>query len=355
MPDFTSALYLGLGHPTPVLRPWSRLTTGAPAALVEPPRAPAVSRTLAALTGCENATLATSTLHSFWDLFSILAGPEDAIYMDAGAYPIARWGVERAGSRGTLARAFPHHDAAALRRLVRRSTRRPVAVVDGLCADCGRPAPLREYVEAVADRGGCVVVDDTQALGIVGSGPGPRAPYGRGGGGSLRLHELAPDHVVVAASLAKGFGAPVAVVAGTADVVARYETESDTRVHCSAPSAAAVAAAEHALAVNDASGDALRLRLATLVLRFRRGLAAVGLRSIGGRFPIQTIVGVDGASVHARLLEQRVQTVLRGSVASARVTLLLTALHSHADVDRALGALDVATRGVATRQTRRKR
>ena len=32
--DFTSALYLGLQHPSRSLRPWRQFTTGAPAALV---------------------------------------------------------------------------------------------------------------------------------------------------------------------------------------------------------------------------------------------------------------------------------------------------------------------------------
>lgn len=48
--------------------------------------------------GCEMATLSSSTLHLFWDLFGALARGRVAIYMDAGTYPIARWGVERAAA-----------------------------------------------------------------------------------------------------------------------------------------------------------------------------------------------------------------------------------------------------------------
>jgi 8-amino-7-oxononanoate synthase len=350
--DFTSALYLGLAHPSAALPPWARLTTGAPAALVEPPGSPAVGRSIAALTGCERAVLATSTLHLFWDLFPILAGPEEAIYVDAGAYPIARWGVERAAARGAVTQTFAHHDVGALRRLLRRSTRRPLVLVDGLCPDCGRPAPLAAYVDAVAGRDGSVVVDDTQGLGILGSAPGPGAPYGRGGGGAARLYELRGAPVIVAGSLAKGFGAPVAILAGPAGTVARYEAESETRTSCSPPSTVAIRAAAHALAVNAARGDALRLRLATRVRQFRDGLAARGLRPGGGRYPIQTVVGVDGTDLHARLLEQLVRTVLRGP-APGRVTFLITARHSAADVDRALGALEIATRGGARRRARR--
>src|SRR5262245_11480239 len=104
--DFTSSLYLSFWHDMWSLRPWSQLTTGAPAALAEPPGAVAVARQLARLQGCERATLAKSTLHLFWDLFGMLAGERIMIYLDAGVYPTARWGAERAAGRGTPVRQF---------------------------------------------------------------------------------------------------------------------------------------------------------------------------------------------------------------------------------------------------------
>ena len=68
MLDFTSALYLGLRHPSPSLRPWPGLTTGKPAALQPAPGSAAIAGEFAALVGCERATPAASTLHLFWDL-----------------------------------------------------------------------------------------------------------------------------------------------------------------------------------------------------------------------------------------------------------------------------------------------
>ena len=53
--DFTSALYLGLRHPSPSLRSWSGLTTGKPAALELPPVSAAIAGRFAALVGCESA------------------------------------------------------------------------------------------------------------------------------------------------------------------------------------------------------------------------------------------------------------------------------------------------------------
>ena len=49
------------------------------------------------------------------------------------------------------------------------------------------------------------------------------------------------DGIVVGASLAKAFGAPLAMLAGSAAVVGEFERQSATRVHCSPPSVAAVA------------------------------------------------------------------------------------------------------------------
>ena len=97
MLDFTSVLYLGIRHAHHTLRPWAQLTTGRPAALEPAPEAVAVAQDLAQLLGCERAVLAPSTLHLYWDLFDVLANDRIAIYADAGIYPIARWGIERAG------------------------------------------------------------------------------------------------------------------------------------------------------------------------------------------------------------------------------------------------------------------
>jgi len=57
MLDFTSALYLGLHHPSETLRPWAQLTTGRPAALQAPPGAESITASLVRLLRCEGATL----------------------------------------------------------------------------------------------------------------------------------------------------------------------------------------------------------------------------------------------------------------------------------------------------------
>src|SRR4051812_40813588 len=120
MLDFTSALYLGMRHPSPSLRSWPGLTTGRPAALQPAPGSAVLAGRFAELVGCERAAPVASTLHLFWDLFGLLAQDGVRIYMDDGTYAIARWGIERAAGRGITVRRFPHHNAAALGDLIER-------------------------------------------------------------------------------------------------------------------------------------------------------------------------------------------------------------------------------------------
>ena len=144
MLDFTSALYLGLRHPSDSLADWESLTLGRPSALREPPDAETVAADLARLQGCEAGALLPSTLHLFWDLFAVLGPANTVILRDAGAYPIAGWGIDRARAMGARVRTFPHHDVGALERLLADTARqgvKPILVVDGYCPRCSEPPP----------------------------------------------------------------------------------------------------------------------------------------------------------------------------------------------------------------------
>lgn len=347
MLDFTSALYLGMRHPSRSLRPWSQFTTGVPAALSSPPDSRLVAHELAVLQGCEEGVLGTSTLHQFWDLFGILARRHVAIHVDSGAYPIARWGVERAEAHGVPVREFAHHNLEALEQGLRRDARGnfvPLLVTDGFCTGCGRPAPLAAYLDRARAHGGWLIIDDTQALGIFGHSPAPDAPYGRGGGGMLARNRIGGPDVLVVCSLAKAFGAPLAVLSGCKSAIKAFEAKSETRMHCSPPSVAAVRAAEHALTLNRLYGDSLRSHLASLVNRFRGQAAHAGFRFSGGLFPFQTLqpsASFEMVSLYEQLRKQGIQTVLHEARNGhgPRVSFLITARHAPEEVDKAANAL----------------
>lgn len=345
MLDFTSALYLGFRHPSSSLTPWAQLTTGVPAALRQPRATHDVAARLAALLGCSRATLAPSTLHLFFDLFEVLADEHCTVHVDAGAYPIARWGAERLQLRGISVRIFDHHDPAALGRQLARTAaggRRPLILTDGYCPGCG-PAPLVAYAELASRAHGRLVIDDSQALGLLGRDPRPQAPLGQGGGGSLRLHELTGSHVVVGASLAKAFGAPVAVLAGPFDLVDRFEQHGQTRVHCSPPSAAVAGAAAHALELNRTQGEPARARLVALVRRFRAQASGAGLSLHGGLFPVQTLAATaarNARAVEAELRRSGIAAVLRRDHDEREVlSFVMNARQNEAAIDAAVAAL----------------
>lgn len=346
MIDFTSSLYLGFRHPSRSLAPWAQLTTGAPATLGVPRMAHWVAGELAYVQGCDDATLARSTVHAFIDLIPMIATEGSAIFIDAGAYPVGRWGVERAACRGIPARSFAHHDPAALRAAMRSRAatgRRPVVVTDGICPGCGDLAPLGAYLESAQACDGLVVVDDTQALGVLGSDPSAAAPYGWGGGGSLAHAGIRSPRVAVVASLAKSLGAPVAVVSGPSRLIRWFENSSETRVHCSPPSLADIHAAARALAMNRRFGDVLRRKLWRLVARFRRSAADAGLPVAGHALPVQTLfLASDEADrIHRCLLAHGIHAVLQagGCRTGSALSFAITAAHTPADIDRAAGVL----------------
>jgi 8-amino-7-oxononanoate synthase len=351
--DFTSSLYLGIRHPSRSLRPWSHFTTGKPAALESPPSAEAVAKALAELQGCERVTLLPSTLHLFVDLFELLRHEGVRLYIDAGAYPIARQGAELAAARGALLRQIPHYDPVAARRIIEAdsgSSLRPVILADGFCADCGRSAPLPDYLHCAIQQNGYVVLDDTQALGIWGRAPDQVNPYGRGGGGTLHLHNIRCPAVIVGSSLAKGFGVPLAMLGGSAKVVRQFIRRSESRVHASPPSIAVLHAALHALRVNAERGDAIRRHLADLVTCFRGKIHRIGFCGTRSLFPAQAVFTYprwDPVRLHRSLGAAGVRTIVVRERAAPGTKLLfvLNALHSIDDVDQAANALAAAADG----------
>jgi 8-amino-7-oxononanoate synthase len=286
-------------------------------------------------------------LHLFFDLFEMLRQGPVSFYIDAGAYPIARWAVQRAAAFGVRVRSLPHFSAEAARRIVAMdaaSGLRPVIVADGFCAICGRPAPIRDYLQAVETSRGHIVLDDTQGLGIWGAEPSLDNPYGKGGGGSLRRQGVRSPRLILGSSLAKGFGVPMAVLSGSASLIRRFERCSGTRIHASPPSMAVLSAAEHALSINALHGDTLRRRLSLRVALFRCQLSGVGLRLPSTLFPTQGMLldrSVDPHRVQQHLEKIGVDTaVVRGCADPRdRLVFILNTTHSLRDIRSAAAAL----------------
>lgn len=339
---FDSPAYLGLRHASADLRPWPSLI---PEPGSESSRLVAsIARQLAELQGCESGALARSTLHLYWDLFGVLSSKSTSLYVDEGIYPIARSGMDRARALHSRVRTFPHFDPETLVRLLRRDRRSPIVVTDGLCTACARVAPVPEYLAATRSRGGMIVVDNTQPIGILGHSPTEELPYGVGGGGVLQWANVRSPHVMLISSLAKGFGVPMASLCGSAARIRLFESHSETQRHCTPPTAADYHAALHALSVNDLRGDRLRAILFDRVRWFRASLVQVHINSRGVDFPVQTVLtgtGRHARATYARLLGHGIRAVLARNPAGepCGITFLITASHRRADIERAVQTL----------------
>ncbi len=194
-----------------------------------------------------------------------------------------------------------------------------------------------------------MIVDDTQALGVLGRRIESAFPYGSGGGGSLRYFDLRDPRIVVVSSLAKAFGAPVAMLGGSRAFVDWFRENSATLVHCSPPSAASIAAALWALELNRRTGDVLRQRLAERVIQFRRGVP--DLLATDTLFPVQPLKlpgGVDARALYRALRGRGIRAVLHrdSSDGGPRISFVLTARHQMSEIDRAVQSLaETLTRG----------
>jgi 8-amino-7-oxononanoate synthase len=346
--DFTSALYLGLSHPSGEIPAWKQLSAGKPAVLWEDPAARRIAGALARLQGTASGLVYPSTLHLFWDLFSYWRKQRIVLFLDGDLYPVAAWGTVQLAALGIPIYRFTHRSVDSLYRGIRKHVMRgyyPVIVTDGWCVQCGKAAPLEAYLEMLHPYQGRLVLDDTQALGILGrdrfvSGHG----YGTGGGGVLPWLGLADPCILAGSSMAKAFGVPLAILSGAAEILDELKSQSLIRTHCSPVSSAVLGAALAALATNLREGDQRRSILRQRVRQFRNALQSVqpGVRS--AFFPVQHLGPMKSEPaklLHKRLLRQGVRALLtRGPDRLLQLTFLIRADHTEKEIAEAVRILD---------------
>lgn len=153
-------------------------------------------------------------------------------------------------------------------------------------------------------------------------------------------------------SLAKAFGAPLAVLSGSKTTVGAFLRHSETRVHSSPPSEAHVAAATHALVWNAAHGHQTRQRLAKLISRFRqRMLEAFGTLPMGGCFPVQSLRSAHAGHLYQSLLANGVRALLlepRDTHPGVRLSFIIRADHTPREIDTAVDILSTTKEVLCT-------
>ncbi|MGI5216521.1 aminotransferase class I/II-fold pyridoxal phosphate-dependent enzyme [Nocardia sp. CA-290969] len=276
--DFTSALFLGLLHPSASLPDWASLTTGVPAAVDESAVAERIGTAMAAAQRADAGLVSRSSLHALLDVFTLLPRPGTTVVVDEAAYPTLQLAAEAARRTGARVCTYRHHCP--------ESIERPagwlIVASDGWCPGCNRPAPIAALRDLAVGSGGLLVLDDSLACGVLGRTV-PGEIFGDGTGTPRRFGVNHRDLVWVA-SFAKAYGTPLAVVTGPEPVLARWRSDG-SRLHAAPPSVPDLAAAQRALRL---SGPLRRrrMRLQTRVMAARRMLTAAGLPCNGLPFPM---------------------------------------------------------------------
>jgi 7-keto-8-aminopelargonate synthetase-like enzyme len=103
-------------------------------------------------------------------------------------------------------------------------------------------------------------------------------------------------------------------------------------------------AAAHALCLNARYGDEMRLRLAQLVMNFRKIIGGMGLANTPSILPVQMLAldrASDATPLQRLLLSAGVRTAVVHSAGSSRAKLVfvITASHSTDEIHYATGAL----------------
>jgi 8-amino-7-oxononanoate synthase len=350
MIDFASALYLGLQHPSAQLGSFRALTTGTPASLAASPLATRLAARASAMQGAEAGMVAPSTLHLAIDVFDRLSRTH-ALIADEALYPVMRWGLERVLGTGATVAWFRHGDLADLARQIKqRWGGRPAAVITDATRREGAPVPLERYLKLVQRHGGLIVVDHSQMLGLMGEAPSPQHPWGQGGGGALRYAGLgASEPVLLLASWAKAFGAPLASVCGPATLIRDIARDGPTQTHCSSASQSALLAGLNALAINQRDGARLRLQALHLLRRLQNGLRRLArthlpdLQTARRNHPVQQLclqTAERTLALHTGLRASGFRTaLLRQREGRYALAVIVRANHGAADIDALLVAM----------------
>jgi 8-amino-7-oxononanoate synthase len=316
MIDFTSSLYLGMKHGSTELNGWEQLTTGVPAILNEPLVSLQVSKYVARMQGHEEGISAPSTLHIYSDLFELLKKKRIVLFIDEKIYPVSRYGIEKLQANQIRVQPFRHFDPVHLNGLVKAnvsSGAMPVIMSDGWCPLCGKAAPIYKYVNIIRPFNGTILIDDTQAFGILGEHQHEKMPYGMGGGGTLKWLNIRDDSIVTVTSLAKAFGVPMAVIGGTSAFITAFKESSKTRIHSSPVSTVHLQAALNTFRINLNKGDMLRSKLWKNICLLKNKISQKTLVTGGGIFPVQNTrcrSSNETIRLYERLKKNKISTIL---------------------------------------------
>jgi 8-amino-7-oxononanoate synthase len=290
---------------------------------------------LAAWTGRERALLFSTGYMANLGVLQALLARGDVCVQDKLNHACLLDGARLSGAE---LKRYPHADVdAAARQLAAHPAAAALLATDGVFSMDGDVAPLHELALLCARERATLMVDDAHGLGVLGAR----------GAGSLDAAKLGQHDVpLLMATLGKALGCSGAFVAGPAALIEGLVQFARPYIYTTAmPPALAAAALESVRLVQTEAWR--RDKLATLIARFRRGAAELGLPLAPSPSAIQPLLlgSADAALAAAQALEQQdlLVTAIRPPTVpagQARLRITLSAGHEETHVDRLLGALE---------------
>ena len=307
-----------------------------------------LERELADLHGKEAALLFTSGYVSNWAALGTLASqlPDCVVLSDASNHASMIEGIRHSRAEKQL---FAHNDPADLdRRLARLDPGRPKLVAfESVYSMDGDIAPIAELCDVAEAHGAMTYLDEVHGVGL----------YGPRGGGVAEREGVAHRLTVIEGTLAKAFGVVGGYIAGSAAMCDFVRSHASGFIFTTAlpPSVAAGAIASIRHLKASASE---RERQRDRVARVRRLLDASGLPHLDNPSHIVPVMVGDPVLCKAMsdmLLERygvyvqpiNYPTVPRGT---ERLRITPSPLHSDADIDRLIGALNAVFEEVGLRR-----
>jgi len=300
-----------------------------------------LERRLSKFLGTEDTILFSSCFDANGGLFEVLFGEADAIISDELNHASLIDGIRL--SKAARYR-YRNRDLADLEAqlVTAADARRKVIVTDGVFSMDGYFAPLEGIYDLAERYGALVVVDDSHAVGFVGTG----------GRGTPELFGVADRVDVITGTLGKALGgASGGYVSGPSEVIALLRQRARPYLFSNSVAPAVVAGSLAALELVSSSADA-RDRLNSNAALFRELMTAAGFELLPGAHPIVPVMfpGADGArqaaAIADRMLAEGVYVIAFSypvvPQGRARIRVQLSAAHSADDVRACVRAFSVA-------------
>ena len=291
----------------------------------------------AELVGVPEALTFSSGYAANLGVLAALAGPGDLIVSDALNHASIIDGARLSRARIQI---VPHLDVAAVSSALQapREGRAFVVTESYFSMDADTP-DLRALRQICDLHGAALVVDEAHALGVLG-------PEGRG---LCVAAGIVPD--VLVGTFGKAFGAAGAFVAGSPSLVLWCWNRARSFVFSTGLSPVVAEAALRGMATARAEPER-RERVQAAAARLRNGMSDAGLRTLGEGPIVPWLVGDARTAwelseeLRRRGLDVRAVRPPTVPAGTARLRLTVTAGHTAADLERALGELSSVARQV---------